>query len=601
MVVLIVLKPGLLRLMIEVGYISIMRSRWGRGLVSALLASTLSPFAGQHAFAQTSSRCILIGTVVGSTTGAGIAHALVSYQGPAAGYRFTDTVGNFRVENVPAGQYMLTASKPGFVSEEELSARRNVFALMGQQGDTGSETPQNFQLAPSQTFQSLQLKPDSQPARIKLVPVAAIAGTVLDENSEPLDGVSVQIIAVKASLAGTEYATVQTASTDDRGRYLFLKLLPGDYIVRLAGEVSTTQYFGGTLNPSGDHRGLRPLYYPSGDSTSGAYVFHLAPGELTNADFQQRTEPAFDIDGRLSGFVASAWTQMQLYRDGDRLPVARAFVNVSNGRFRVTDVPPGSYMLRVVQYRSDNEKWLAAEVPVSISAERIRDLVVELSGAVNIPVSIAYEAGAQPSGPLELRLQPQHMRQNARQLFTGTAPVRPDATSDAPPEALADGEQQRSYMFSNVVPDQYKLAVQTFGSDYVASVTLGDRDILRGEFPIGGSEPGEMRIVVRGDSATVEGVVAAKGQPAMGASVCLIPSAGGTGFKCGAGDESGHYVVQGVAPGDYRIAAWYGLPTIEQLPGLGSALTVEAGEHRTAPVEASGSPDSLVNLEGPGL
>jgi len=593
---------GPLRLTIEVGYISIMRSRWGRGLVSALLASTLCPVEGQLALAQTSPRCILGGTVVNSSTGAGIAHALVSYQGPTAGYRFTDTVGNFRVENVPEGQYMLTASKPGFVSEEELSARQNVFALMGQQGDTGAERLQSFQLAPSQTFQAFQLKPDSQPARIKLVPFAAIGGTVLDENSEPLEGVSVQMIAVKASLAGTEYAPVQTASTDDRGRYMFLKLLPGNCIVRLAGEVSTTQYFGGTVSPSGDHSGMRPVYYPSGDSTSGAFVFHLVPGEQTNADFQQRTEPAFDIDGQLSGFVARAWTQMQLYRDGDRLPVARAFVNLSNGRFRVTDVPPGTYMLRVVQYQSDNEKWLAAEVPVSISAERIRGLVVELSGAMNIPVSIAYEAGAQPNGPLQLRMQPEHMRQNARQLFTGKAPARPDTTTGGPSEALADAEQQRSYTFSDVVPDQYTLTVQAFGADYVASATLGDRDILHGEFPIGGSAPGEMRIVVRGDSATVEGTVTAKGQPAVGASVCLIPPAGGTGFKCGAGDESGHYEVRGVAPGDYRIAAWYSLPTIEQLQsGLGNALTVEAGEHRTAPVEASGSADSLVNVEGPGL
>jgi hypothetical protein len=46
--------------------------------------------------------------------------------------------------------------------------------------------------------QALDLKPGSQPARITLVPVASIAGMVLDENSEPVEGVVVQSIAVKS-------------------------------------------------------------------------------------------------------------------------------------------------------------------------------------------------------------------------------------------------------------------------------------------------------------------------------------------------------------------------------------------------------------------
>ena len=578
-----------------------MCSRGLYGVVRSILAGALGSLAGQLAFGQTSPHCVLSGTVVNSATGVGIAHALVSYSGLASGYRFTDGTGNFRADDLPAGQYVLSASKPGFVSEQELSTRQNVFALMGPQEDAAVETPQDFQVTPRQTFQPVQLKADSLPTRIKLMPVAAIGGTVLDENSEPLEGVSVQMIAVRATLTGLEYATVQTSSTDDRGRYLFLKLLPGDYIVRLAGEVSSTQYFAGTPNPINDHRGLRPVYYPSGDSTSGAFVFHLAPGEQTNADFQQRTEAAFDIDGRLSGFTPRAWTQMQVYRDGDRLPIARAFVNVTDGRFRVIDVPPGSYTLRVAQYQSDSEKWLAAEVPVNITAEPIRNLVLELSGAANIPVSVAYEAGAQPNGMLQLSLQPQHMRQNARQLTLGKSPHPLPSPGSEPPEPSPEPEQEQTSTFDNVISDQYKLVVQTFGSDYVASAMLGDRDILHGEFPIGRGA-GEMHIVVRGDSATIEGLVTSKGQPAIGASVCLIPSGGGLGFKCGTGDESGHYIIQGVAPGDYRIAAWYGMPTIEQLQsGLGNSLTVEAGERRTAAVETSGSIDSLTGQEGPTL
>jgi len=132
---------------------------------------------------------------------------------------------------------------------------------------------------------------------------------------------------VKTSLDGPDYVSVRSYHTDDRGGYALLSLPPGDYVVRMAGEASSTRYFSGNrLNPNNDHRGLQPVYYPNGDSPSTALVLHLGPGERANADFRQTTEPAFDINGRLAGFVPQAWTQMRLYREGDRLPLGAAFV-----------------------------------------------------------------------------------------------------------------------------------------------------------------------------------------------------------------------------------------------------------------------------------
>ena len=116
---------------------------------------------------------------------------------------------------------------------------------------------------------------------------------------------------------------------------------------------------------------------------------------------------------------------MQMYRDGDRLPVARAFVNQSNGQFRVIDVPPGSYTLRAIQFQTDPPKWLAAEAPVSIGSEPVSGLVVGLGSGVDIPVSVAYEAGARVDGQLFLVLQPQHTRQNARSMVTGRLTLPP--------------------------------------------------------------------------------------------------------------------------------------------------------------------------------
>jgi len=344
-------------------------------------------FLGGSALAQAPQpHCTLAATVVNSATNAGIAHALVSYFGPAQGFRFTDAGGNIQVANVPCGQYSLSVSKPGFVSGQEdpnegfLLSNPLFRAVMEDQSQQAGSPPKPANVP-------VHLTPDSQTARVPLIPVASIAGTVLDEKGEPIYGVMVQGIAVKASLSGTDYVPTRAAHTDDRGHYELLGLTPGDYVVRLAGEASSTQFFqGNTLNTNNDHRGMQPVYYSNVDSLASASVVRHAPAAQSNADFRQPTEAAFDINGRLFGLIPQAWTQLQLFRDGDRIPLGRAFVNLTSGQFRVTDVVRGSYTLRVQQYQADPPLWFAAEQPVTVKTEPIRNLVVQLSGAVEIPV-----------------------------------------------------------------------------------------------------------------------------------------------------------------------------------------------------------------------
>jgi hypothetical protein len=565
-----------------------MAIRAGWRFTAILVGSFLCPHQERVGFAQTPERCALAGTVFNSATNAGIPHALVSYMGPAAGYRFTDAGGNFQVGDVPCASYSLTVSKPSFVSGREQSPRLN--ALYAELAALGAESTDQPGRPPSPENLMVELKPDSQPARVSLVPVSSIAGAVLDENSEPLAGVVIQGIAVKASLSGTDYVPASTARTDDRGHYALLSLTPGDYVVRLAGEVSSTRYFlGNTLSLNNDHRGMQPVYYPNVDALSSASLLRLAPGERANADFRQATEAAFDINGRLTGFVPQAWTQMQLYRDGDRVPVGGAFVNLSSGQFRMVDAARGSYTLRAVQYQADPPKWFAAEIPVTVTSEPIRNLVVPLSSGVDIPVSVSYEAGAQDDGLVQLTLQPQHTRDNVRRLSIGKLKAPLAATVEGPPQP--DPTLSGPAALTNVIPDNYRLSVQAtrIGDSYVASAKLGDLDVLHSEFPVGGSTAGELHVTVRGDSATVEGRVTFEGRAPIGAQVYLISkTSGGAGLKVGYSGAEGQYKITGVPPGDYRIRAWTGSPPVKDiLSGSGEMLTLQPNEHRTVSLEAT--------------
>jgi len=535
---------------------------------------------GSFAFAQPPQQhCSLAATVVNSATNAGIAHVLVAYNGAASGFRFTDAGGNIQVANVPCGQYFLQVSKPGFVSGQPDPSDSLLLSNPAFRAVTENQ-PEQAQQAPRPAGFPVNITPDSPAARISLVPVASIAGTVLDENGEPISGVVAQAIAVKATLSGTDYVPTRTAHTDDRGRYELLQLSPDDYVVRLAGESSSTQAFqGAVLNPNNDHRGMQPVYYSNVNSLASALVLHLGPAAQTNADFRQTMEAAFDINGRLSGFIPQAWTQLQLFRDGDRIPLGRAFVNLTSGQFRFTDVPRGAYTLRAQQYQADPPLWFAAEQPVTVTSEPVRNLVVQLSGAGDIPVSVSYEAGAPREGSMQLVMLPQHAPANLRQLTIVGSPN-------------ADTEQPQPQVLTNVIPDRYKLTVQVLGgTGYVASARLGDIDVLHGEFAINGSASGELHLTVRGDSATVQGQVTFQGRPAQATQVYLIPaSTDEAGPKFGFSDSEGHYEIQGVAPGDYRIKAWIGLPSIKDiLSGPGETLTLQPSEQRTVAVEAVAS------------
>jgi len=146
--------------------------------------------------------------------------------------------------------------------------------------------------------------------------------------------------------------------------------------------------------------------------------------------------------------------------------------------------------------------------------------------------------------------------------------------------------------FTNVIPDKYKLQVQASGgTGYVASAKLGDLDVLHGEFSIGGSTAGELHVTIRGDSASVQGQVTFKGQPAPGAQIYLVPASGEGGeIKASFGGAEGHYEIRGVPPGDYRIRAWTGSPTSKEiLSGSGETMTLQPSEQRTVSLEATAS------------
>jgi hypothetical protein len=206
-------------------------------------------------------------------------------------------------------------------------------------------------------------------------------------------------------------------------------------------------------------------------------------------------------------------------------------------------------------------------------------------GASTFPVSVSYEDGAQDAGLVQLMLHPQHAPENVRQLTAGRLPTADRSTKVPKPDA-----EPRPQAFTNVIPDKYKFSAQAFGesSGYVASAKLGDTDVLHGEFLVSGSTPGQLQITIKGDSASVQGQVTSQGQPSASVIYLIPPADDLGGVKFGASGPDGHYEINGIPPGNYRIRAWTTPPSDKQMLALGGeTLTLQPSEHQTVALEAA--------------
>src|SRR5262245_10575682 len=118
----------------------------------------------------------------------------------------TDDEGKFRFDALPAGTFVLSATKPCFV-----------------QTFHGSRHPGRGPGVPVAVGDGQQVN-----VTLRIVPGAVITGTMTDSRGYP--AVDVQVAVVPVSAGGTSNTPVRGV-TDDRGTYRVFGLAPGDYLV----------------------------------------------------------------------------------------------------------------------------------------------------------------------------------------------------------------------------------------------------------------------------------------------------------------------------------------------------------------------------------
>jgi uncharacterized protein (DUF2141 family) len=296
----------------------------------------------------------------------------------------TDSQGRFAFVNVPASAgWAINASHAGYL--------------------TGGYSREDVPGASSQTI-ALTDGQRVTDARVVLWKPGAISGVLRDERGEPVVGVQVAAISVLRFAGRDRLASGPVALTDDRGAYRIPNLPPGRYLIAVPSVQSSISPFATqadltgmsddryaaaqgtsrapaivpTIEAGGDTRiaiGRYPIppppsngqafsypltFYPVATDPTQATAIDLKFGEdRTAIDIQIQPAPVGALTGLVegSGQIANLFVRLLAAPDlGLGFETATARTDTA-GRFRLANVPAGSYTLEIQARLNAIQTW----------------------------------------------------------------------------------------------------------------------------------------------------------------------------------------------------------------------------------------------------
>jgi hypothetical protein len=156
-----------------------------------------------------------------------------------------------------------------------------------------------------------------------------------------------------------------------------------------------------------------------------------------------------------------------------------------------------------------------------------------------------------------------------------------------------------SFVLKNVYGGDYEILVGGLPDNYfVKSARLDGIDVLTAGVTIDTKQaPGSLEIVVSANGASVNGTITKDQQPFQGATVAIVPDPPHRGerrlFKSAPTDQNGHFILQGLAPGDYKVFAWEKIEPgayisaefLQPYENLGESVHVTEGSRNSAQID----------------
>ncbi len=557
----------MLRLPLVAGLITI----WLAGeILSAQAPRPMFPPRDNAAAPQTGTARIR-GRVTAAESGAPLRRAQITMASPEAGLRrltSTDADGRYEFAEVPAGRYVISAAKAGYVTLQS-----------GQQRPFEPGNP--IAVADGETIANVN---------IALPRGSAITGRIVDEFGEPIAMAQVMAQRYQYGPGGQRRLTFggggPLTMTDDLGQFRVYGLMPGEYVVSAVVRQMGFAVAPGTVNDSTE--GFAPTFYPGTINLAEAQPVTIGVGQ----ELSLHITLAAARMARVSGSVVDSLGKppvgaMVMLRSGSSafamMPTATAQV-APDGAFSLANVPPGEHVLDVRPMgRGADAAAEFASMPITVANENISGLRLTTAAGARVKGRVVFDGTAPQTGgfgPPRVFAQPEDPQ-------SATVPgmiMGPGGGVVAEDGSFELGNLSGKVLFRAATPPNWALR----------SVTIDGEDMTDIAYEFKGAQgPSDVRIVLTDKLTEVSGSVTDdRGRALANYVVILLPEEATTGSvamrftRTTRPDQQGAYRVRGLPPGRYVVAA---VDTLEQgrewepefqsrVRDVGRALTLREGQ-----------------------
>lgn len=328
----------------------------------------------------------ITGRVVSADTGTPIRRAQIRITSPDVRVNrdaVTDSDGRFEILSLPASRYRLYVSKAGYVALEYGHARP-------------FEAGKPLDITVGQSLGKIDFS---------LPRGSVITGRITDEFGDAVTDVQVQAMRYQFVNGQRQLTNAgRVSTTDDIGQFRIFGLMPGDYFVQASMRTNSN----GSLT-SADvveaPSGYPGTYYPGVADVAQAQAVTVALGQelssvafpLVPARLSRMTRTVMSSDGRpLTG--AMVLLRAAGVVGPPRLNIGGGSPVRPDGTFRLTNVPPGEYLLDVQQRPRDMQNLQNvnlselefASMPVSVAGD-IDGLSIVTTTGVTVPGRVVFQ------------------------------------------------------------------------------------------------------------------------------------------------------------------------------------------------------------------
>lgn len=448
-----------------------------------------------------------------------------------------DDYGRFLFKNVDPGTYDILADKTGYYSDPHKTANLSLDVKAGDRL-TG--------------------------VVIRLIPLAAITGRIVNEHDDPVQDTQVRLLA-KEYLHGREFLNpVGFATTDDRGEYRIFGVHPGNYylVVEYDSKKNRSNPFPGVpVKDPPPEVSYPPLFYPLTSDLRQAQRISVSAGAELHFDFAFLSAPSVSVEGKIvngiTGEPAKNPSVMAFW--GDRITgITRKVDLPAPGQFKLDGIEPGPYTL-VASMSLDGQNYSDFQT-IEVGVAGLKDVELALMPDFDLRGQVRFEnADDVPQDSLPQRVSVEFMP-----LEKSTGAFRATAARSAKKLTL-------DFTTKLHPEDHYRVTLPSLPHDYyLKSVLVDGHEVPESQVAIHGNHS-ELTLIASPAGGHIEGMVRnSKGQPIAG-QIVLAPDVyrpAPEQIRSIRSDVQGRFTLRGIPPGSYKLYAWEELDLNELLGQL---------------------------------